>query len=219
MVFPSSASDDLVLPFIFVPHGGAEPPELAAFKASHPGWFTIPATFRPSAATEATEEQSSRMTYGHLPSRLRPCPPPARPGNGSVSNETAMQAFLVAWEVMNDPVAALRGGHGIASSSPGTIEEAQVWLPLLEEPPEIIRPPLESFPSDPSRAPGPGFQWRGKPGSTAGDRNGNWYNPETGETLRPDVGHSEPHGPHYDYKAPDGRWYRWFPNGSLAPKA
>lgn len=91
--------------------------------------------------------------------------------------------------------------------------------PLFDEPPAIVRPPVENFPTDPTQPPGPGFEWRGAPGSTPGSPNGNWYNPNTGESLRPDMSHPEPIGPHYDYRAPSGDWYRWFPNGNMAPKA
>jgi len=51
-----------------------------------------------------------------------------------------------------------------------------------------------------------------------GDFRGNWYNPETGETLRPDLSHPLPIGPHYDYRGPDGQWYRWFPDGRFELK-
>lgn len=53
--------------------------------------------------------------------------------------------------------------------------------------------------SDPTKAP-PGFQWRGKPGSFPGSKDGSYYRPGTGEVLRPDVGHPEPEGAHWDYK-------------------
>jgi Bacterial toxin 37 len=61
--------------------------------------------------------------------------------------------------------------------------------------------------------------WRGQPNSDPGGPSGNWYNPNTGESLRPDLDHPEPIGPHWDYRAPDGTWYRWFPNGGLSPKS
>lgn len=40
--------------------------------------------------------------------------------------------------------------------------------------------------TNPAKAP-KGFEWRGKPGSTPGSAEGNWYNPKTGESLRPDL--------------------------------
>src|ERR1700730_2450066 len=51
------------------------------------------------------------------------------------------------------------------------------------------------------------------------DPNGNWYNPNTGESLHPDPNHPPPIGPHMDYRAPNGQWYRWYPNGNIVPKA
>jgi len=78
-----------------------------------------------------------------------------------------------------------------------------------------VGPPLARFPSDATKPPAPGWEWRGAPDGLPGDSRGNWYNSQTGETLRPDLDHPSPIGPHYDYRAPDGQWYRWFPNGKL----
>ena len=93
------------------------------------------------------------------------------------------------------------------------------WLPLLTpKPPVIVRPPLPRYPVNPSEPPGPGYVWRGRPGSPPGGRQGNWYNPETGEWLRPDLDHKPPIQPHWDYRAPDGAEFRWYPGGELVPK-
>jgi RHS repeat-associated protein len=69
---------------------------------------------------------------------------------------------------------------------------------------------------NPAASPGEGWEWRGtgEPGSTKGS----WYNPDTGESLHPDVGHPDPIGPHYDWKAPDGATYRVYPDGRIVPK-
>jgi RHS repeat-associated protein len=71
---------------------------------------------------------------------------------------------------------------------------------------------------DPSQSPGEGWEWRGKPGSTPGSKDGNWYKPGTGESLHPDLDHPPGIGPHWDWKSPGGNWYRYFPDGSLVPK-
>jgi RHS repeat-associated protein len=63
---------------------------------------------------------------------------------------------------------------------------------------------------DPTVSPGPDWEWRGP-----GDK-GSWYNPKTGESLHPDLDHPGPIGPHYDYRAPNGDWYRWYPDGSVS---
>ncbi|MCA1709568.1 MAG: hypothetical protein LC808_42340 [Actinobacteria bacterium] len=70
--------------------------------------------------------------------------------------------------------------------------------------------------SDPTRAPGEGWEWRGNGPPSSGQ--GNWHNPRTGESLHPDLGHSDPIGPHYDYKDPSGTSYRVFPDGRVVPK-
>jgi hypothetical protein len=90
---------------------------------------------------------------------------------------------------------------------------------LFEEPPLVVRPPFPAFPRDPTVPPGPGFEWYGRPGSQPGDPSGNWYNPQTNESLRPDMNHPSPLGPHWDYKAPNGEWYRWLPDGTLELKS
>ena len=71
--------------------------------------------------------------------------------------------------------------------------------------------------NNPAKAP-KGFEWKGKPGSTPGSKDGNWYNPKTGESLRPDLNHPNPIGPHWDYKDPSGKWWRIFSDGSNVPK-
>jgi hypothetical protein len=71
--------------------------------------------------------------------------------------------------------------------------------------------------ANPAKAPN-GFEWKGKPGSTPGSKDGNWYNPKTGESLRPDLDHPDPIGPHWDYKDPSGNWWRILKDGSNVPK-
>ncbi len=81
-------------------------------------------------------------------------------------------------------------------------------------------PPAEPSASpnfrDPSAAPGPGWEWRGS-GPPGSDR-GAWYNPATRETLHPDLDHPGPIGPHYDWRSPDGYFYRIFADGRIVPR-
>jgi RHS repeat-associated protein len=76
--------------------------------------------------------------------------------------------------------------------------------------------PNPPIPRNPWQPPGPGWQWRGR--GPPGSNEGNWYNPKTGESLHPDQSHPPPLGPHWDYRAPDGQWWRIFPDGSIHPK-
>lgn len=69
---------------------------------------------------------------------------------------------------------------------------------------------------DPTKAPGDEWEWRGKGTPESGE--GSWYNPKTGESLHPDLGHGEPVGPHWDYTAPNGNQYRIYPDGSWTLK-
>lgn len=70
---------------------------------------------------------------------------------------------------------------------------------------------------DPSKAPS-GTEWKGKPGSIPGSKDGNYHNPDTKESYRPDLDHGEPIGPHWDYRDPSGGWNRIFPDGRVEPK-
>ena len=71
--------------------------------------------------------------------------------------------------------------------------------------------------NDPAKAP-EGTEWRGKPGSQPGDKDGNYHNPDTGESYRPDLDHTDPIGPHWDYKDKNGQWHRIFPDGTMEGK-
>ena len=71
-------------------------------------------------------------------------------------------------------------------------------------------PPGE-YPGDDPTKPPEGYEWRGKPGSQPGGKDGSYYDPGTGEVLRPDLDHPEGIDPHWDYKDPSGNWWRWFP--------
>lgn len=70
---------------------------------------------------------------------------------------------------------------------------------------------------DPSQPPGPGWEWKGNgpPGSSEGA----WFNPDTGESLHPDLEHEGSIDPHYDYRVRgNGTKYRVYPDGRVAPK-
>lgn len=68
------------------------------------------------------------------------------------------------------------------------------------EPPDVTYPG-----DDPQKEPN-GTEWKGK--GEKGSKEGNYYNPKTGESWHPDLKHPEPIGPHWDYRAPDGTWWR-----------
>jgi hypothetical protein len=101
----------------------------------------------------------------------------------------------------------------------GGMRVVQEELPpdiLLDEPSSLIKPPVDKFPTDPTQPPAPGFQWKGN--GPPGSPQGNWHNPDTGENFHPDLDHPPPKGPHWDYDAPDGSSYRWYPDGRMEPK-
>lgn len=77
--------------------------------------------------------------------------------------------------------------------------------------------PTPKFPGwDPTKSPGEGYVWRGKGDPSSGK--GAWYNPETKESLHPDLNHPDPYGPHWDYNYPGGGdGFRIFPDGTMSP--
>lgn len=84
--------------------------------------------------------------------------------------------------------------------------------------PKAEVPDVEYSGDDPQKAP-EGTEWKG-PGEK-GSSEGNYYNPQTGESWHPDLNHPAPIGPHWDYNyrgsGCDG--WRVFPDGGVAPKA
>ncbi|MGH3117445.1 MAG: hypothetical protein ACRDQ2_10105, partial [Gaiellales bacterium] len=82
--------------------------------------------------------------------------------------------------------------------------------------PGAFRPSAPPNFSNPAQSPGAGWQWRGT--GPPGSRQGSWHNPQTGESLHPDLSHRGPIGAHYDYRAPNGVDYRVYPDGRIEPK-
>jgi len=70
--------------------------------------------------------------------------------------------------------------------------------------------------TDGSVSPGTDWKWRGSGPPESG--RGNWYNSKTDESLHPDLNHPPGIDPHWDYKAPDGVYYRIFEDGRILPK-
>lgn len=71
--------------------------------------------------------------------------------------------------------------------------------------------------NDPNKPPGKGWEWRGS--GVPSEGKGSWYNPNTGESLHPDLNHPQPIGPHWGYvpyrHEPE---YRWYPDGTMELK-
>ena len=105
-------ADDLRIPFLFVPHGVPEPPEVAAFKARYPGWFSIPATFVPRAEPDRDDDTVRPLGFLDVPGAPSREPVPPAPGarrlDAQASVAASVRAFQRASEVHGDPIAALR---------------------------------------------------------------------------------------------------------------
>jgi RHS repeat-associated protein len=113
------------------------------------------------------------------------------------------------------PAGAVVGG--IVGGLLGLVVGELIWETISHKK-NSLSPDFPYPGADPTARPGPDYEWRGKPGSQPGDKEGSWYNPKTGESLRPDVDHPPPIGPHWDYKDKDGDWWRKFPDGSACKK-
>ncbi len=74
---------------------------------------------------------------------------------------------------------------------------------------------VPSVPKNPANSPGSTWVWRGKPGEPVGGNKGAWFNPKTGETLHPDLGHGGKVGSHWDWRDPDGNFWSLFPGGKI----
>jgi len=105
---------------------------------------------------------------------------------------------------------------GIIGGIIGGIVGSAIWNAIRQQ--DESKPDIPYPGPDPAAKPGRDYEWKGKPGSKPGDKDGNWYNPKTGQSLRPDTDHKPPVGPHWDYKDPDGDWWRMFPNGDMCRK-
>jgi hypothetical protein len=86
---------------------------------------------------------------------------------------------------------------------------------FFSRPPVVFRPTIP-FPRGWGR-PGPDWNWKGN--GPEGSPQGSYNNPQTGETLHPDSLHPAPKGPHWDYKDPQGNWWRWFGPGRYELKS
>ncbi len=94
----------------------------------------------------------------------------------------------------------------------------KVCIKLCPKLVKALKKPKPKFPGlNPTKGP-KGTKWTGRPGSKPGSKDGNFYNPKTGESYRPDLEHGGPIGPHWDYKDPTGQWWRIFPDGSKVLK-
>lgn len=58
--------------------------------------------------------------------------------------------------------------------------------------------PSSKYPTDPTKPPALGYEWRGA--RTPGTGKGAWFKPKIGSSLRDDLKHPKPIGPHWDYK-------------------
>ena len=143
---------------------------------------------------------------------LPPEPPPVSPGDAAGLDDEPIDTSGLEPDISIaiDPLPAPAEPGGLAPEIDGGTATPK---PEVEDRADELAP----LGNDPTVAPD-GFDWRGKPGSSPGDKEGSFYNEETGEVLRPDLDHPEPVGPHWDFKDADGDWHRIYPDGTVVPK-
>jgi hypothetical protein len=129
---------------------------------------------------------------------------------------TAIHAFTQPHTMYNLTVDNVHTYYVVAGDTPVLVHNCPADVPYAHGSkigPTSGSPNFE----DTSVSPGEGWEWRG-PGAPGTPNRGAWYNPATKETLHPDLEHIDPIGPHYDYRAPDGTFYRIYPDGRVEPK-
>ena len=101
-----------------------------------------------------------------------------------------------------------------------TEQTQEVWAEISyskrEENAEVPEVPDVTYPGDDPKEAPDGTEWRGA--GEQGGKQGNYYNPDTGESWHPDLEHEEPIGPHWDYRDPAGTWWRVFFGDNVMPK-
>ncbi len=116
------------------------------------------------------------------------------------------------WGLLNPATGAGAAIGSFVMPGPGTIIGAVIGTgvgiiggQILWD--NVIKPLLNEGkdptpPKNPAESPGEGWEWRGK--DPPGGERGAWHNPDTGESLHPDLDHPAPIGPHWDYVDPEG---------------
>jgi len=97
--------------------------------------------------------------------------------------------------------AAATGEEATAAGEVAEASEATETSEIANTYPEI--------PENPAESPGEGWEWRGN--GEPGSDEGSWYNPETDESLHPDLNHEPPMPPHWDYTDPEDNLIRLDP--------
>jgi hypothetical protein len=137
----------LRVPFIFIPYGSAEGPEVAAFKAAHPGWVKLRATFvphqqpalepepQPSAAPDVEPEHWAPPVPFHAQAQQR-----TRVHRAAMAAGGAMRAAK-AGNLEGAPVAAVSPSDKVSLSPQPAETGAQ---PVVHVSP-IVAPPRALF--------------------------------------------------------------------------
>ena len=115
--------------------------------------------------------------------------------------EVVVAAVVISEEI--DSESAIKS-HEISEKQAN--EEPTPTVSSSKKEKEKPKTPDVTYPGDDPANPPDGTSWKGK--GSQGSKQGNYYNPKTGESWHPDLDHPDPIGPHWDYLDPNNIWWR-----------
>ena len=115
--------------------------------------------------------------------------------------EVVVAAVVISEEI--DSESAIKS-HEISEKQAN--EEPTPTVSSSKKEKEKPKTPDVTYPGDDPANPPDGTSWKGK--GPQGSKQGNYYNPKTGESWHPDLDHPDPIGPHWDYLDPNNIWWR-----------
>ena len=160
--------------------------------------------------TQASAGGVGKLQIRVLPLRLTPA--------GLVSSAVQVAVSNIIADSENPDTQSIGGVTTTESESPPTnSDEASPTEETTDENDDTEVPkPSAPIPDDPTQPPGEDWEWRGN--GPVGSGEGAWFNPETGESLHPDLDHPPPIGPHWDYTGKNrGKRWRIYPDGRYEP--
>ena len=115
--------------------------------------------------------------------------------------EVVVAAVVISEEI--DSESAIKS-HEISEKQAN--EEPTPTVSSSKKEKEKPKTPDVTYPGDDPANPPDGTSWKGK--GSQGSKQGNYYNPKTGESWHPDLDHPDPIGSHWDYRDSNNIWWR-----------
>jgi RHS repeat-associated protein len=210
------------------PAGYVNGPNLYQLETSNPGTRTDPAGLMAGAIALIATDPAEGSSFGPIGAAGGILIGAAMLGANAI-DANSQSSYNAAMAALNNPSnpnsqpnpnapggsAATGAGAGNAAAGAGAGQNPGATAPVVPAGPV----PAITAGWDGTTAPGPGWEWRGAPGSKPGPcGQGNWYNKATGESLNADPNHAPPIGPHNDWIDSNGNGWRVYPDGRVEPK-